>query len=143
MTEETTKKQRSDAGKRRSLTNMQRREVFKLIEQNGAENGDWWQYSDGWSDERIAKLVDCGESQVASIRRDCFGDLKPNTANNHSPITVAFAEIKALKERVASLEAALARPASEDKTRLVLGGGLEKLPQVVGFHVAATKPNGA
>jgi hypothetical protein len=136
MTEETTKKPRKDAGKRRALTNLQRREVFKLMEQNGEAHGEWWQYAEGWSDEKIAKTVDCGEGQVASIRRECFGDMKPTPQPGHSPVSVLFAEVKALKERVEKLEKAAKRPANEDHTRLTLTGD-----RVVGFSVA--KPNGA
>jgi hypothetical protein len=104
MTEET-RKQRKDAGKRRALSNIQRFQIMETLKANGTKDGEkWWLFSDGWSDERIAKQFDCGETQVASIRRDCFGDLKPTTANGHSPVAVMFAEIKALKERVAALE---------------------------------------
>jgi hypothetical protein len=141
MTEET-KKQRKDAGKRRSLTNLQRRDVFKLLEQNGEPNGGWWKFAPDWSDERIAKLVDCGEGQVASIRRDCFGDIKPVNREGHSPLSVLFAEVKALRKRVETLEEAAARPAHEDKTRLVMTGD-NVTRQVVGFSVAGAKPNGA
>jgi hypothetical protein len=141
MTETTEKKQRRDAGKRRALTNVQRYHVIETLKATGAKDGDkWWQFAEGWSDARIAKQADCGESQVATIRRDCFGDLKPTTQNGHSPVAVMFAELKALKERVALLEKAATRPAHEDNTRLVMTGD-NVTRQVVGFSVA--KPNGA
>jgi hypothetical protein len=142
MTEET-KKKRSDAGKRRALTNLQRFQVMETLKANGAKDGDkWWSYAEGWSDERIAKQVDCGETQVASIRRDCFGDIKPTPQPGHSPLSVLFAELKSLRKRVETLEAVAKRPANEDHTRLTLTGD-NVTRQVVGFSVAASKPNGA
>jgi hypothetical protein len=143
MTETTEAKKRSDAGKRRALTNLQRFQVIEALKGAGAKDGDkWWKFAEGWSDEYIAKLFDCGENQVASIRRDCFGELRPNTQKGHSPVAVLFAEIKTLRARVEKLEAAATRPAHEDKTRLVLTGD-NVTRQVVGFSVAGTKPNGA
>jgi hypothetical protein len=141
MTETTeAKKQRSDAGKRRALTNLQRFQVMEALKANGSTDGKWFKFAEGWSDERIARQVDCAEHQVASIRRDCFGDIKAVNRDGHSPIAVLFAELKTLRDRVAALEAAAKRPANEDHTRLTLTGD-NVTRQVVGFSVA--KPNGA
>jgi hypothetical protein len=143
MTDTTEKKPRSDTGKRRALTNLQRFQAMELLKTNGKTDGQWYVYAEGWSDERIAQILTCGETQVASIRRDCFGDIKPTTAAGHSPLSVLFGEVKALRERVEKLEKAAKRPAGEDQTRLVMtGDGVTR--QVVGFSVAANKqPNGA
>jgi hypothetical protein len=127
--------------KRRALTNIQRFQVMETLKATGASDGKWFKFSEGWSDERIARQVDCAEHQVASIRRDCFGDIKAVNRDGHSPVSVLFAEVKALRERVAALEKAAARPAGEDQTRLMLTGD-NVTRQVVGFSVAA-KPNGA
>jgi hypothetical protein len=142
MTETTeAKKQRSDAGKRRALTNLQRFQIIETLKETGSKDGDkWWKFNEGWSDERIARQFECGETQVACIRRDCFGELKPTTQGGHSPVAVLFAEIKTLRARVEKLEAAAKRPANEDHTRLTLTG--DNVRQVVGFSVTP-KPNGA
>jgi hypothetical protein len=130
MTEEV-KKKRKDAGKRRALTNLQRFQAIELLKTNGATDGQWYLFSEGWSDERIAKILDCGEHQVASIRRDCFGDLKPAVSNTGGIMPIVWERIKALEADVAALKETLARPSGEDTTRLVMS------------HTLPFRPNGA
>jgi hypothetical protein len=131
MTETTEKKQRSDAGRRRALTNLQRFQAMELLKTNGATDGQWFRFSDGWSDERIAAILDCGVQQVAAIRRDCFGDLKPDASNTGGIMPIVWDRIKGLEARVQQLEAAAKRHESEDQTRLVMP------------HTLPLRPNGA
>jgi hypothetical protein len=131
MTEESTRKQRKDIGKRRALTNLQRFQAMELLKTNGASDGQWFKFSEGWSDERIASIIDCGVQQVATIRRDCLGDLKPVVSNTGGIMPIIWDHIKGLDARVQQLEAAAKRHESEDQTRLVM------------THTLPFRPNGA
>jgi hypothetical protein len=134
MTTETTTRT-----KRPALTNLQRFQIMETLKANGTKDGDkWWLFSEGWSDERIAKQFNCGESQVASIRRDCFGDLKPAVSNTGGIMPIVWDRIKALEARVQQLEQEARRPAGEDKTRLV---DLRKQTEQHMLY-QLTKPNG-
>jgi hypothetical protein len=113
------------------LTNVQRFHVMETLKVNGATDGKWFKFNDGWSDERIAQQVDCGVQQVASIRRDCFGDLKPDASQTGGIMPIIWDHIKGLEARVQQLEAAAKRHESEDQTRLVM------------THTLPFRPNGA
>jgi hypothetical protein len=130
MTEED-KKQRSAVGRRRALTNLQRFQIIEALKANGATDGKYWKFAEGWSDERIARQVECGEQQVAVIRRDCLGDIKPTAANTGGIMPIVWDRIKGLEARVQQLEAAAKRPEHEDTTRLVMS------------HTLPFRPNGA
>jgi hypothetical protein len=112
---------------RDALTVSQRIDVGTLIRANMRRVGTtvdsnlrgYWEYINGYSDERISVEIGCNIKGVAHIRREDRGNYPPAAVKQHE---VRLDEADGLKKRVADLEAWAALVANQYNCLLVVLG---------------------
>jgi hypothetical protein len=84
--------------------------VGETIKANGQMVGEYWTYTEGWSDERVAKELSVTDLNVKAARRALFGELKRGSPPGTNPIARLFDKLTAMEARLAEVERQLAAP---------------------------------
>lgn len=87
----------------KQMSPAQRFAVGKTIEKFTRENGKYIEYLDDMNDAKIADMHDVSASSVVHLRKQIFGNLAPGSGAEH-PMSVLFARIQQLEDRISALE---------------------------------------
>ncbi len=66
--------------------------ILKMLEANGKKVGEYWEFNDGWSDERIAREFKVPATAVAYRRKEAFGQLRRGSRFDGNPELAAKLE---------------------------------------------------
>lgn len=79
--------------------------VLKMIEANGSLHQGYWSYSDGWSDDRIAREANVDIASVRRRRQQVFGEMRRGSTHSETNTTrIDTLEVGAQGQRVKTHE---------------------------------------
>lgn len=98
------------------LTRQQIVNIGSTLEQclKKSDKEGFFEYQDGWSDQRIGSANGATDTHVASLRKELFGELK-RQYNGVNPLATAWERIKDLERRVTDLEDAMTTAGKADR----------------------------
>jgi hypothetical protein len=98
---------------RQYLTFTRRMQIYNFIKTIGKASGEFWEYQNGWSDQRVAEQFEVSHGNVVTVRQELgklktysgapyaakLKDLETMVIRHEEHIAVLYANFKELEEK--------------------------------------------